>query len=131
MARERVPQTWGKAKPKQCRKGKYMLCTTASIGVMLLNMQITFMMAERIDHIQRLLIRSDDLRLAKRHPDVSRMDIHIGSSLGVKIFGVILSIGRLDAYVEAPPIRGRGGAISPSRGEGSRKHKIIQIRQSC
>ena len=38
---------------------------------MLANMQVAFMMAERIDHIQRLLVRPDDLRLAKGNPDVS------------------------------------------------------------
>jgi hypothetical protein len=52
-------------------------------------MQVTLMMAKRIDHIQGFLVRPDDLRLAKGNPDVSRMDIHVGASSYTKIFGVI------------------------------------------
>ncbi len=95
----------GETETKQRREGKHMLRTAASIRVMLLNMQITFMMAERIDHIQRFFIRPNDLRFAKRDPDISCVDIHIGSSSGVKIFGVVLRVSRLDAHMKAHSIR--------------------------
>src|SRR2546430_2709568 len=97
------------------------------VCVMLANMQVTLMMAKRIDHIQCFLVRPDDLRLAKGNPDVSRMDIHVGASYCAKIFGVVLCIGGLYSHMHAHPIRRRGRSISPGSRERSGEHKVIQI----
>src|SRR6266446_39453 len=89
------------------------------------------MVAQRVNHIQRFFIRSDDLRLAERNPDVSRMDIDVGTPSWAKIFGVALGVGRFDSHMHAHAIRRRGGSISPGRREWSSKYKIIQIRLRC
>src|SRR5258708_4146056 len=88
--RERVPDTRSKAVPKQSRQGKHLVGEPTSIGVMFLNMQITFVMAKRIDHIQRLtIIGTDHLLPAKGHPDISSMGVHGHPPPGSKVFGVV------------------------------------------
>ena len=72
---EGVTDTRGKAEAEQRCKDKHLFRAAPSIRVMLANMQITFVMAKRVDHIQCLLVRPDDLRLAKGDPDISRMGI--------------------------------------------------------
>src|SRR2546430_1942098 len=42
---------------------------------MFLNVQVTFMMAEGVNDVERFFVRPDDLRLAIGHPNISGMDI--------------------------------------------------------
>src|SRR5438105_5990881 len=102
-----------------------MFGAPSSVGVMLANMQVALMMAERIDDIQCFLVRPDDLWFAKGNPDVSCVDIHVGASSCAKILGVVLGIGGFDSQMHAHAIRRRGRSISPGAREGSREHKVI------
>src|SRR6266568_9271066 len=82
-----------------------------SIGVMLANMQVAFMMTQCVDHIQRLLVGPDDRWLAKGNPDVSRVCIDIGPSPCAEIFGVVLGVSRFHPHGHAHAVRRRGGSI--------------------
>src|SRR5216684_797420 len=60
-----VADARGKAEAKQRCQGKHMFRAPPSVSVMLANMQVALMMAERIDDIQCFLVRPDDLWFAK------------------------------------------------------------------
>src|SRR6266700_6224386 len=52
---EGVTDARGKAEAEQRCQGKHMLCAAPSVRVMLANMQVALMMAQCVDHVQRLL----------------------------------------------------------------------------
>ena len=64
---------------------------------MFLNVQVTFMMAEGVNDVERFFVRPDDLRLAIGHPNISGMDIHVGASSEAEVLGVVLCVGRIHA----------------------------------
>src|SRR5436305_13316787 len=74
------------ATPSSVRKLPDTICCTLIIRRSL--SAWLFMMAKRIDDIQCLFVRPDDLRSAKGNPNISCMDIHIGASPCAKYFAL-------------------------------------------
>lgn len=62
----------GKAEAEERCHGKHMLRAAPSIRVMLANMQVALMITQRIDDIERLLVRLDDLRRWSSIPLITR-----------------------------------------------------------
>src|SRR6266496_6819101 len=54
---ECIADAWSKAEAKQRCQSKHLLGTSSSVGVMLADMQVAFMMAQCIDHIECFLVR--------------------------------------------------------------------------
>ncbi len=108
---EGVADARGEAEAEQRCQGKHLLGAASGIGVMLPNMQVALMMTERIDHIQCLLVRADDLREACGHPDIGSMRAEVGPASCPKIFGIVLGVGSFDSYGQPHAVRRGGGAI--------------------